>query len=73
MERKPFGFGRFGGIAGSFLVAELSRRQFTFSEIFSVVALPGIVAALALLVKQWRHPEPAAGSASARTASVAVH
>jgi AAHS family 4-hydroxybenzoate transporter-like MFS transporter len=67
------GFGRFGGIAGSFLVAELSRRQFTFSEIFSVVALPGIVAALALLVKQWRHPEPAAGSASARTASVAVH
>ena len=67
------GFGRFGGIAGSFLVAELSRRQFTFAEIFSVVAVPGIVAALALLVKQWRHPEPSAGSAAPRTGGVAAH
>jgi AAHS family 4-hydroxybenzoate transporter-like MFS transporter len=66
------GFGRFGGIAGSLLVAELSRRQFTFTEIFSVVAVPGIVAAVALLVKQWAHPEPAAGSASPR-AEVAAH
>ena len=53
------GFGRFGGIAGSFLVAELSRRQFTFTEIFTVVAVPGLIAALALVVKQWAHPEPA--------------
>ena len=67
------GFGRFGGIAGSFLVAELSRRQFTFAEIFSVVAVPGIVAALALLVKQWRHPEPAAGSAAPRAGGVTAH
>ena len=67
------GFGRFGGIAGSFLVAELSRRQFTFAEIFSVVAVPGIVAALALLVKQWRHPEPPAGSAAPRAGGVAAH
>ena len=57
------GFGRFGGIAGSFLVAELSRRQFTFAEIFTVVAVPGVIAALALVVKQWAHPEPAPGSA----------
>ena len=65
------GFGRFGGIAGSFLVAELSRRQFTFTEIFSVVAVPGLLAALALLVKQWANPEPV-GAARARGA-VAAH
>ena len=35
------GLGRFGGIAGSFLVAELARRQLTFSEIFAIVAYPG--------------------------------
>jgi MFS transporter, AAHS family, 4-hydroxybenzoate transporter len=64
------GFGRFGGIAGSFLVAELSRRQFTFTEIFSVVAVPGLIAAAALVVKQWVHPEPASGSAPV---AVAMH
>ena len=67
------GFGRFGGIAGSFLVGELTRRQFTFTEIFSVVAVPGLIAALALLVKQWRHPEPAVGSAAPRAGGVAAH
>ena len=67
------GFGRFGGIAGSFLVAELSRRQFTFAEIFSVVAVPGLVAALALLVKQWRHPEPPVGAASPPARGMAAH
>jgi AAHS family 4-hydroxybenzoate transporter-like MFS transporter len=66
------GFGRFGGIAGSFLVGELSRRQFTFTEIFSVVAVPGLIAALALLVKQWRHPEPGPASGATRT-RVAAH
>jgi AAHS family 4-hydroxybenzoate transporter-like MFS transporter len=66
------GFGRFGGIAGSFLVGELSRRQFTFTEIFSVVAIPGLIAALALLVKQWRHPEPLVGAA-APPVRVAAH
>jgi len=64
------GFGRFGGIAGSFLVAELSRRQFTFTEVFSVVAVPGLIAAAALAVKQRAHPEPASGSAPA---AVAMH
>ena len=45
------GVGRFGGIAGSFLVAELSRRQLSFSEVFSVIAIPGLIAAAALVVK----------------------
>ena len=66
------GFGRFGGIAGSFLVAELSRRQFTFAGIFTVVAVPGLVAAVALLVKQWANPEPAVGSVP-RARDVAAH
>ncbi len=51
------GLGRFGGIAGSFLVAELARRQLTFSEIFTIVAIPGLIAAAALMVKQLVHPE----------------
>lgn len=51
------GLGRFGGIAGSFLVAELSRRQMTFSEIFSILAVPGLIAAVALMIKQVAHPE----------------
>src|ERR1022692_2500085 len=46
------GIGRFGGIAGSYLVAELSRRQLTFAEIFMVVAIPGGIAAIALVIKQ---------------------
>lgn len=46
------GIGRFGGIAGSFLVAELARRQWGFSATFSFIALAGVVATLALLVKQ---------------------
>jgi MFS transporter, AAHS family, 4-hydroxybenzoate transporter len=56
------GIGRFGGIFGSFLVAELSRRQLDFAQIFTVIALPGVIASVALLVKQStdRHqPEPA--------------
>ena len=53
------GLGRFGGIAGSFLVAELARRQLGFGAIFTVVAIPGLVAAAALLVKH--AAQPAAG------------
>jgi AAHS family 4-hydroxybenzoate transporter-like MFS transporter len=45
------GIGRFGGIAGSFLVAELSRRQLAFSQVFSVVAAAALVSMAALLVK----------------------
>ncbi len=58
------GIGRFGGIAGSFLVAELATRHMAFGDIFAVVAIPSVVAAVALLVKQWAHPE----DGSAKTA-----
>jgi AAHS family 4-hydroxybenzoate transporter-like MFS transporter len=51
------GIGRFGGIAGSFLVAELSRRNLDFSQIFMIVAISGLVAAAALVIKQLAHPE----------------
>jgi AAHS family 4-hydroxybenzoate transporter-like MFS transporter len=53
------GIGRFGGIAGSFLVAELARRQLDFASIFTIVAIPGAIAAIALVVKQVAHPETA--------------
>lgn len=58
------GIGRFGGIAGSFLVAELAARHLAFSQVFAVVAAPGAVAAIALLVKQFAAPKPAADSAA---------
>jgi MFS transporter, AAHS family, 4-hydroxybenzoate transporter len=60
------GIGRFGGIAGSFLVAELARRHLGFSDIFAIVAIPGLISAAALIVKQLAHPEDRA----ARTAAV---
>jgi AAHS family 4-hydroxybenzoate transporter-like MFS transporter len=46
------GVGRFGGIAGSFLVAELSRQQVGLPGIFTVVAIAGAVSCVALLIKQ---------------------
>ncbi|WP_042703883.1 MFS transporter [Azospirillum sp. B506] len=51
------GLGRFGGIGGSFLVAELSRQQLGFTDIFTIIAIPGLAAALALMVKQFIHPD----------------
>jgi AAHS family 4-hydroxybenzoate transporter-like MFS transporter len=45
------GIGRFGGIAGSFLVAELARRQLPFGQVFMVVAAAALVSMAALLVK----------------------
>ncbi|WP_316167842.1 MULTISPECIES: MFS transporter [unclassified Bradyrhizobium] len=50
------GIGRFGGIAGSFLVAEMTARQLSFSQIFAVMAIPGAIAAVALVVKQFVGP-----------------
>lgn len=50
------GIGRFGGIAGSFLVAQLSAMHLSFSQIFAVVAIPGLIAMVALLIKQMSHP-----------------
>jgi AAHS family 4-hydroxybenzoate transporter-like MFS transporter len=63
------GFGRFGGIAGSFLVAWLTARNFAFAQIFTVVAVPGVIAGIALLVKQRVHPADAA--THARTGAAA--
>lgn len=54
------GMGRFGGIAGSLLVAELTRRQFGFAQVFTVIAAAGLVSAIALLVKQAVTPHVAA-------------
>ena len=48
------------GSAGSFLVAELTRRQFTFAGIFTVIAVAGLIACVALLIKQAVHPVDAA-------------
>ncbi|MFL7903815.1 MFS transporter [Azospirillum argentinense] len=66
------GLGRFGGIGGSFLVAELARRQLDFTSIFAIVAVPGLVAALALLVKQFAHPEDRS-SGTGRTVEALGH
>ncbi len=60
------GIGRFGGIAGSFLVAELARRHLDFATIFMVIAVPGVIAAIALLVKQRVHPEVPSTRADAK-------
>lgn len=60
------GLGRFGGIAGSFLVAELSRQQLTFTQIFTIVAIPGLISAAALMVKQFAHPEDKSAQAIVR-------
>jgi AAHS family 4-hydroxybenzoate transporter-like MFS transporter len=49
--------GRFGGIAGSYLVAELTSLQLGFAGIFTIVAIPGLIAALALVVKQLAQPQ----------------
>lgn len=49
--------GRIGAVAAPFLVAELQRRQFNFAEIFAVLAIPGIIAAVALFIKNASHPE----------------
>ncbi|WP_343676827.1 MFS transporter [Paraburkholderia heleia] len=62
------GIGRFGGIAGSFLVAELARRHVTFAGIFATIAVAGLIAGAALLVKQAARPQ-ASGSSAAKTES----
>lgn len=51
------GIGQFGGIAGSFLVGELSRRNLSFTQIFTIVAAAGLISAVALIIKQFAHPE----------------
>ncbi len=65
------GLGRFGGIAGSYLVAELSSRHMGFGQIFAVLAVPAVIATLALVVKQMVHPH--SGNAGLRVGQVASH
>ena len=60
------GRGRFGGIAGSFLVAELTRLNLTFDQIFMVIAVPALLSAAALAVKQFAHPESPEAKAAVR-------
>jgi AAHS family 4-hydroxybenzoate transporter-like MFS transporter len=50
------GISRFGGIAGSFLIAELTRREISFDEIFAALAIAGGVASIALFVSQAARP-----------------
>ena len=49
--------GRVGAVIAPFLVAELQRREFDFQQIFTVLAIPGLVAALALFIKNCTHPD----------------
>jgi AAHS family 4-hydroxybenzoate transporter-like MFS transporter len=46
------GIGRLGGIAGSFVVAQLAAMQLGFSTILGFLAVPGLLAAAFLLLKQ---------------------
>ena len=66
------GLGRFGGIAGSFLVAQLAAMHLPLENIFMVVAIPGLISAAALVVKQMAHPQ-AARVPSARPGAVLGH
>lgn len=66
------GIGRFGGIAGSFLVGELSRRNLDFPTIFAIVAGPGLIAAVALTMKRFARAE-AEPSSRAALADTAAH
>ncbi|GAA5103186.1 MFS transporter [Wohlfahrtiimonas larvae] len=44
------GIGRFGGIAGSYLVAELIKRNMDLQQIFIVLAIPAVISTCTLLV-----------------------
>lgn len=47
------GIGRFGGVAGSYLVAELVRREFTLEQVFLCLGIPAGIMMLCLLLKQY--------------------
>jgi AAHS family 4-hydroxybenzoate transporter-like MFS transporter len=59
------GIARFGGIAGSFLVAEMSRQHLELGSIFAVIAIPGLVACAAVLIKNAASPKAAAAYGNA--------
>ncbi len=60
------GIGRFGGIAGSYLVGLLTNLHLDLAGIFTVVAIPGLIAAGAMVVKQIARPEQRTGGATPR-------
>jgi MFS transporter, AAHS family, 4-hydroxybenzoate transporter len=64
------GVGRFGGIAGSFVVGELSARKLGFDAIFLALALAAIIAAFALLVKQFASTDGASAVATSKGGAV---
>ena len=45
------GIGRFGGILGAFSGAFLMQAQLSFETIFTLLAIPAFLSALALLIK----------------------
>lgn len=63
------GIGRFGGIVGTFWVGEMQRQHVSIATVFTLVAIPGIVAALALAVKHWADPEHKAHPVPIETAA----
>ncbi|WDD90918.1 aromatic acid/H+ symport family MFS transporter [Burkholderia sp. FERM BP-3421] len=62
------GIGRFGGILGAFSGGLLLQAQLGFSTIFSMLAVPALVAAGALLVKRTAQRDDGASQAPTRTA-----
>lgn len=55
------GIGRFGGIAGSFLVAQLVAQGLNVQEIFYVLGIPALVTVVCLAAKQIIYKEKAKG------------
>lgn len=47
------GLGRFGAVAGTFLVGALVKADLSLSTILGVLALPALVTFVCLLLKQW--------------------
>lgn len=67
------GIGRFGGITGALLGAELLRLHLGFDMIFTLLALPAFVAAAALVVKQTAGRAPATDDAANSGEMVSGH
>ena len=65
--------GRFGGIAGSFLVAELARRNLSLEAIFTGMAIPGFIAGGALLIKQLLSREELTVHSEVQSVGVQTH
>ena len=49
------GIGRFGGIAGSYLVAELIKRNMDLQQIFVILAIPAVISTCTLLVIYFKY------------------